>query len=226
LQDGAASFQRDCRIKSGSHHLDNKLETPVMSDPKTLLELSGADLSPAALDQSVLLLIDMQNEYLEGPLALPDAAAAVARTQKLLAAARTAGSPVIHVAHKGKSGSLFDRDAHRGQIADALAPIAGEAVIEKGLPNSFTGTNLHDTLQATGRSNLVVAGFMTHMCVSSTARSALDHGYRVTVDADCCATRDLPDGKGGKVDARLLHDISLVELSDRFAVIARDHDWS
>ena len=67
---------------------------------------------------------------------------------------------------------------------------------------------------------------MTHMCVSSTARAALDFGYRVTIDAGCCATRDLPDGKGGVIDARTLHDVALVELSDRFAIVVQEHSWS
>jgi nicotinamidase-related amidase len=68
----------------------------------------------------------------------------------------------------------------------------------------------------------MLAGFMTHMCVSSTARAALDLGYRVTIDAASCATRDLPDGKGGVMPAALIHEVALVELSDRFAIIARD----
>jgi len=66
-------------------------------------------------------------------------------------------------------------------------------------------------------------GFMTHMCVSSSARAALDHGFRVTIDADSCATRDLPDGCGSVIDAATLHRVALTELSDR--VIARNHDW-
>jgi hypothetical protein len=59
---------------------------------------------------------------------------------------------------------------------------------------------------------------MTHMCVSSTARAALD--------ADSCGTRDLPDGAGGIIDADTLHKTALAELADRFAIIARDHDWA
>ena len=42
-----------------------------MSTPKTLLEMSGADLRPAPLAQSTLVIIDAQNEYLDGKLALP-----------------------------------------------------------------------------------------------------------------------------------------------------------
>jgi len=42
-----------------------------MSDPKTLLALAGANLSPVPLSQAGLLIIDAQNEYLDGTLALP-----------------------------------------------------------------------------------------------------------------------------------------------------------
>lgn len=196
-----------------------------MSEPKTLLQLSGADLQPARLEDACLVLIDMQNEYLSGPLAVPDAGAAITKAQNLLAKARQAESPIIHIAHKGRAGGLFDRDGERGQIVSALAPVAGEEIVEKGLPNAFAGTELQTLLSESGRKEAIVCGFMTHMCVSSTARAAIDLGFRVTVDAEACATRDLPDGQGGIVDARTLHNVSLVALSDRFAVIARDHAW-
>jgi nicotinamidase-related amidase len=130
---------------------------------------------------------------------------------------------VFHVVHKGRPGTLFDRDAERGQIISALAPLPDEAVIEKPFPNSFAGTDLDEFLFATGRKQLILAGFATHMCISSTARAAVDHGYRATVAADACAARDLPDGSGGVVPASTVHHVALVELSDRFAAIARDH---
>ncbi len=197
-----------------------------MSEPKTLLQLAGANLEPPKLGDACLIVIDMQNEYLEGPVALPDAGAAITQAQSLLARARDANSPVLHVAHKGSAGSLFDRDAKRGQIVDELTPAAGEVVVEKSLPNAFAGTELATLVSETGCRDIVIVGFMTHMCVSSTARAALDLGFRVTVAADACATRDLPDGQGGRIDAATLHKVALVELSDRFAVIARGHDWA
>jgi nicotinamidase-related amidase len=195
-----------------------------MNDTKTLLELAGADLRPARVRDAALVLIDYQNEYLAGPLALPDAAAALQAAARLLALARAAGTPIFHVAHKGRPGGLFDRAAERGGIVAALAPQSGEAVIEKGLPNAFAGTDLQAALAATGRKNIVVAGFMTHMCVSSTARAALDLGYRVTIPANACATRALPDGTGSVVAAGVVHNVALAELADRFAVVARDPD--
>ncbi|MGJ4887092.1 cysteine hydrolase family protein [Bradyrhizobium sp. HKCCYLRH3099] len=193
-----------------------------MTTPSTLLQLAGADLSLPSLAQSSLVLIDIQNEYREGPLALPDAEAAIAQATRLLARARAAGSVIIHVAHQGREGSLFDRTAPRGAIVDAVAPLPGEAIVEKTLPNAFAGTDLQARLTAAGHKNIVLAGFMTHMCVSSTARAALDLGWRVTIDAGSCATRDLPDGKGGALSAALIHEVALAELADRFAIIARD----
>ena len=59
-----------------------------------------------------------------------------------------------------------------------FAPNLGELVI-----NAFANTDLAKHLAATGRKNLIVGGFMTHMCVSATVRSATDHGYMSTVAA-------------------------------------------
>lgn len=195
-----------------------------MTTAKTLFQLAGADLTPAKVRDASLVLIDLQNEYLAGPIAVTGAEAAIANAAKLLAQARSSGAPVFHIAHKGKAGSLFDRSAERGAIVAALAPRPGEPVIEKELPNAFAGTDLQARLTATGRKDIIVVGFMTHMCVSSTARAALDLGFRTTIDAGSCATRDLPDGRGGTIAATTLHDVALVELSDRFAIIAHRSD--
>jgi nicotinamidase-related amidase len=192
--------------------------------PKTLLELAGADLGLPRLREACLVLIDLQYEYLAGPIALPDARRAIGNTARLLARARAAGASIFHIAHKGRPGGLFDRSAERGAIVAELAPRAGEPVIEKGLPNAFAGTDLQAQLAATERKNVILAGLMTHMCVSSTARAGLDLGYRITVDANSCATRDLPDGRGGSISAATIHEVALAELSDRFAIIARGDD--
>ncbi len=69
--------------------------------------------------------------------------------------------------------------------------------------------------------SLIIAGFMTHMCVSTTARAALDLGIPCSVVADTCATRDLPDAEGGVLRGRDLHRMELVALSDRFCPIAQ-----
>lgn len=192
-----------------------------MTQPATLLSLAGAPSHPAPLDAAVLVVIDAQGEYRDGRLKLEGIGAALERLHALLAGVRAAGTPVIHVAHRGKPGGLFDRDAAGGAILPEAAPAPGEAVVEKGLPNAFAATPLAEALAAVGRKELILAGFMTHMCVSSTARAALDLGYRVTVAADACATRALPDATGaGAITGAEIHRVALAELADRFAVVA------
>lgn len=189
-----------------------------MTEPKTLLQLAGVTVKPPPLAEAVLVLIDIQNEYVSGPLALPGAEPAIAKAAELLARARAAGTRIVHIAHKGGKGGPFDREAHRGAIVAAVAPQAGETVIEKPRPNSFSGTNLAEVIGAPGQP-VIFAGFMTHMCVSSTARAALDLGYPATVVSDASGTRDLPKPGGGVIDAASLHEAELAALADRFAGI-------
>jgi len=196
-----------------------------MTNPaRTLLDLAGAPSHPSALDRSVLVLIDAQRDYLDGALPLVGIEAALEEAAKLLALARRAGMPVVHIVHHGKpGGALFDPTGPGSQIVPAVAPIDDEFIITKGLPNSFAGTELHERLQQIGRPELILAGFMTHMCVSATARAALDLGYRNTVVAKAAATRDLPDGAGGVVPAAELHRANLAALADRFSIVVPDH---
>lgn len=190
-----------------------------MTNPRTLLSLAGREPQQPSLTDAALVLIDYQNDYLAGPLQLPDAAPAIAATERVLMAARIKGARIIHVLHKGSAGSLFDRGAWGGQPIEQLSPAPGEIVIEKTKPSSFFETDLAEHLGGAG-TPVIFMGFMTHMCVSTTVRDALDYGYAATVVADACATRDLP-GPNGIVPARILHEAELAALGDRFAGIFR-----
>jgi nicotinamidase-related amidase len=144
---------------------------------------------------------------------------ALANIARLLAKARADGGLIVHVQHRGRAGGAFDPATRAFAIADEAAPKAGETVMEKPLPNSFAGTTLNEKLTSMGAKRLVLAGFMTHMCVSSTARAALDLGYQTTVVADACATRDLPTGSGTDISAADLHRAELAALADRFSIV-------
>jgi nicotinamidase-related amidase len=191
---------------------------------KTLLQLAGATPVPSRLGLSVLVLIDIQNEYFDGPLQLTGVGAAAEVAAGLLARARALGTPVVHVRHRGRAGGAFDPEAPRGQIHASVAPLAGEAIVDKGLPNSFANTTLAEVLQGIGPRPLVVAGFMTHMCVSATVRSALDRGLSSTVAMDATATRDLPDPTGGVLPADTVHRAALAAIADRFATVVSAAD--
>ncbi|NQU61869.1 MAG: cysteine hydrolase [Rhodospirillales bacterium] len=195
-----------------------------MSEAKTLLQMAGADPKPAPLGDCVLVMIDCQREYLDGGLKLHRVEEALAEGALLLALARDRGVPVVHIQHNGNPGGLFDPEGPKHTLCDQVKPLDGEMVVTKTKPNAFAGTKLEEVLKPFARKNLIVAGLMTHMCVSSTVRSALDHNYGCTVVAGACATRDLPDSLGGDgvIKAADLHRAALAGLSDRFAVIVPD----
>lgn len=193
--------------------------------PQTLLQMAGVRVEPAHLSDSVLIIIDAQREYVDGKLPLDGIDASLKEAGIVLARARKAATQVIHVIHHGKPGAaLFDPNGPYVQIAAAVAPRPDEIVVTKTLPNAFAGTDLEAQIKRTGRKNLIVIGYMTHICLSSTVRAALDLGYRTTVVAGASATRDLPDGDGGAIPARVVQRASLAALADRFAAVVHSAD--
>jgi nicotinamidase-related amidase len=202
--------------------------SPLPNRPKTLLQMAGVAATPAPWDQSILLLIDCQEEYISGLLPLPGVEAAIAEAAILLQAARAKGVPVVHVVHRGRTGGAFDPDGPGYAIASALTPQPDEAVVPKPMPNGFEQTTLAETLAATApsadggaRKTLIVGGFMTHNCISSTVRAALDLGYLSTVVASACGTRPLPDplDSDSVMDAATLNHVVLTGLADRHGVV-------
>ncbi len=187
--------------------------------PRTLLGFVGAVRAPARLSEAALVVIDAQAEYRDGSLRLEGIDGALERVATLIARARAAGTPVVHVRQKGRADGLFD-PARGGVIMEDAAPLANEPVVEKTLPNAFAGTRLHEKLAGLERPKLILAGFMTHMCISASARAGLDLGHEITVAGDAAATRALPGTMGGApVSARQVHETALAELADRFAVV-------
>ncbi len=188
--------------------------------PFTLRAAAGLPLAYGPLSDAVLIVIDAQMEYTaEGALTLTGLEPALNNIEALLLKGRKDGASVVHIAHEGSEGRAFD-PARGGRIIDQVAPVEDETVITKGLPNAFAHTELQNHLAGIGRPHLVICGFMTHMCVSSTARAALDLGYETTVVSDASATRTLPATDGGDpVDAAVLHRSALAALSDRFSAI-------
>ncbi|BDX30908.1 isochorismatase [Mycobacterium antarcticum] len=192
-----------------------------MSNP-TLRALAELPLTPAPLSASTLVMIDCQNTYTHGVMELEGVQAALDEAAALLDRARTAGIPIIHVQHSDGPGSLYDVEGETGAIVARVAPRDGEPVVVKQYPNSFVQTDFDDKLKAAGAENLLIAGFMTHMCVNSTARGAFNSGYAPTVVAAATATRSLPGVGGDPVSAAILQSASLAALADLFAVVVPD----
>lgn len=194
-----------------------------MNQPKTLAQMFGRPAAVVDWNNAALVLIDHQREYDDGGLPLAGIGAAVAECAALLQLARSKGAPVFHVQHMAPAGApLFNSAGPYIEFIQGIGPVDGEAVVTKALPNSFAGTTLQAKLVEAGRKQLVIAGFMTHMCVSTTTRAAAELGYVSWVVADACATRDLPLPWGGVVTAAEVHRAALAELNDSFATVVKN----
>lgn len=186
---------------------------------KTLRDIVGLGQEPGQLRESALILIDLQNTYRRGVMQLSGVEQAIAEAAKLLEMARDLKVPVIHIQHDAGPGTPYDVRAEIGAISDEVAPIAGEPVITKNYPNSFVQTDLDERLKALGIHQIMLAGFMTHMCINSTAHGGFNLGYAPTIVASATATRALEGANGVVLTAQQMHDAAIASTRDLYAAI-------
>jgi len=191
----------------------------AITPSKTLRDIAGLGHKAAALKDSALILIDIQNTYRHGVMQLTHVEPAILQAQLLLNKARDLNIPVIHIQHDAGVGSPYDINAEIGAIADEVAPIRGEKVIVKNYPNAFIQTTLDAELKALGIQNIVLAGFMTHMCVNSTAHGGFNLGYAPTVIASATATRPLLSANNRVLSADEVQFGALASTRDMYAVV-------
>jgi nicotinamidase-related amidase len=184
----------------------------------TLRELNGFDETPPTLAESTLILVDYQNTYVGGVMELAGWQDALDSAAALLGSAREAGAKVIHVINDGGEGTPYDIRAEIGRIHPRVAPVEGEPVVVKKVPNAFVDTELGQYVDAAGHKDVIVVGFMTHMCVTFTAEGAFLRGNRPTVVADACATRPLPSA-GIDLPASQIHHSALATIGDLYGVV-------
>jgi len=145
--------------------------------------------------KAALLVIDVQNEYFapHGKWVLPEGEKALDQINALIAAARTAGVPVIHISHErlGATSGVFVPGSIGIEPYPGVSMQPDETRIRKHFPGSFTQTPLEAHLRNFGADTLVVCGFMTHLCCDTTTRQAAERGYKVLFASDATATRDL-----------------------------------
>jgi nicotinamidase-related amidase len=189
---------------------------------QTLREVTGMGFGHAGLKDSALIMVDCQNTYRRGVMQLTNVEPAILEAQKLLSMARDLKIPVIHIQHDAGVGTPYDITAEIGAISAEVAPKNGESVVVKNYPNAFWHTSLETQLKALGIENVVLAGFMTHMCINSTARGAFNLGFKPTIVSNACATRSLAGPKGKVIDAQTMHDSALAAVRDLFAVVVDD----
>ena len=160
---------------------------------------------------------------------------ALPHIQRLLAASRAAGIPVIHITMLADSGMLgwndaihhstpraqpkpmddaaLDRKRRGADIVDEVAPIAGEVVLRKTAPSAFWGTPLAGHLNFHGIDTLIVAGESTSGCVRASVVEAVSYRYRVQVVEECVFDRH-----------EATHAMNLFDMHQKYADVIKLED--
>jgi nicotinamidase-related amidase len=169
---------------------------------------------------TALLLIDVQQAWDDPYWGERNNPGAEAQLAALAAAFRSNDLAVIHIQHDSRDPNSPLHPGEPGHaFKAATAPATGEAVFHKSGHCAFIGTELEAHLRAAGINRLVIAGFTTSHCVSTTARLACDLGFKTVVVRDACVAFALEDMDGNRIPAQTLHDLGLAELHGEFAMV-------
>lgn len=154
--------------------------------------------------KAALLIVDVVRAYLDPASPLyAQAEPALASNERLVAAARAAGIPVVFTNVEYQAGGTdggyfyrkvpalkaFLRGSPLGAFPETLQPQDDEIVVTKQYASAFFGTSLAATLHSMGVDTLFITGFSTSGCVRASALDALQHGFIPFVVKDACADR-------------------------------------
>ena len=212
--------------------------------PQDLLTDLSEVIEPA---HTALLAIDVQNDFCapgghtESRLGrdVADCQAVVEPIERLAAAARRAGVPVVWI-KADYDRAYLSPPIHARQVARGMekaycvsgtwgagfyrvSPEDGDLVIEKHRHSAFAGTELDQVLRDRGVRTVAVAGVQTHVCVESTLRDASARGYYVVVASDCVGSydRDLHDKTLRCVEMHFGEVVESADLVARWRAIER-----
>jgi len=177
--------------------------------------------------QRALIVIDVQNEYVDGnlPIEYPPVEQSLANIARAMDGAKAAGCPVVVVQNVlPEEMPILARGTQGAALHSSVIDRGWDFFVLKELPSAFVGTGLEEWLRTNAIATVTVAGYMTHNCVFSTIAQAMHMGFAVEMLSD--ATGALPyRNRAGSASAEEIHRVMTVVMQARFATVLTTSEW-
>jgi nicotinamidase-related amidase len=172
-----------------------------------------------------LIIIDVQNEFsANGKRPVPDHLAVIEVISRQVKKARANGTPIAWVRHFNQphESPAFVPGTWGAEFTPGLGPkseFIHETEFKKDVYGAFTGTNIGNWLKALRVDEVLIMGFYTHGCVSTTAREAITAGLQVYIPASATGACDMHHEILGEQTADEVRRSALLHLANMGAVI-------
>lgn len=176
-----------------------------------------------------LILVDIQNEYFEGPMEIqyPPREQSLSTITDVIAAAEENNIPIAAIRHE------FPEDAPvyaAGSKGAALHPEIAALVNPdwhqdtKAFASVFAGTDVEEWIREQNIDTVTLVGYMTNNCIIGSAVDAEPLGLTVEVLSDATGAISMSND-AGSVDAETLHNALLTVLHSNLASVTDSASW-
>lgn len=177
-----------------------------------------------------LIVVDVQQEYFNGPLEIqyPPRDESLAQILRAIDVADEAGMPVAIVQHELPEGApVFAKGGTGWSLhADVESKLKPEwKRVSKQYASVFEGTGLVDWLREKGINQVSLVGYMTNNCIIGTAVTAEPLGITVEILSDATGAIHISNA-AGSVPAKQVHETLMAVLNSNFARVATTDAWA
>lgn len=193
--------QKKERLLEGSQKyflLSEKMETIL----QTLRESISVAAPGTGSDRAALLVINMQNDFLYGPLSCPGVQNIIPAVSRAVSLAEREGVPVIFLCdshQRGRDAELAFWGEHAiegtpgAAVIDPLPQTKNSRIVKKTSYSGFWGTVLQDTLSQYHARHVVLCGVYADLCIHQTLLDAYSLGYSTYPLGDAIAAKNNAD---------------------------------
>jgi nicotinamidase-related amidase len=165
-----------------------------------------------------LIVIDAQNEFsAEGKRPVPGHTKILDTILHHVRAARTHGQPIAWLRHHNRpdESPAFVPNSRGAEFSPGCGPqfsASPEKEFQKNVYGAFTGTNIGEWLDTQNVDTVLIVGFYTFGCVSTTAREAIMRNLYVLLDPEATGACEIVHPILGVLSAEETRRSALLQL--------------